>query len=163
VNWYAQGIDLAGEKGPGKALTYAEKYFLLKFFNIATSADDPDTFQKKAETIKGAGRISANQLATIRQMAAEYAEMRGQAEDGGTERVMDFVCEQLGIRNLDNADRDQGSACIEALKAMIMKHRKEMALARRNTKANPEMTTQAKNGANNKQLGPDFDASGNPM
>ena len=32
--WYAQGVDTAGEKGVGKALTYGEKYFLLKFFNI---------------------------------------------------------------------------------------------------------------------------------
>ena len=40
--WYGQGVDIAGEKGVGKALTYAEKYFMLKFFNIATNKDDPD-------------------------------------------------------------------------------------------------------------------------
>jgi len=48
--WYAQGVDLAGEKGVGKALTYAEKYFLLKQFNIATDKDDPDAFQQAHET-----------------------------------------------------------------------------------------------------------------
>jgi len=47
--WYGQGVDIAGEKGVGKAVTYAEKYFLLKFFNIATDKDDPDSFQKKNE------------------------------------------------------------------------------------------------------------------
>lgn len=46
-SWYGQGIDIAGEKGVGKALTYAEKYFLLKTFNIATDNDDPDSFQEK--------------------------------------------------------------------------------------------------------------------
>ena len=40
--WYAQGVDLAGEKGVGKALTYGEKYFLLKFFHVPTRRDDPD-------------------------------------------------------------------------------------------------------------------------
>ena len=30
------------EKGYGSALTYAERYFLLKFFNIETDGDDPD-------------------------------------------------------------------------------------------------------------------------
>jgi hypothetical protein len=45
--WYAQGVDIAGEKGVGKALTYGEKYFMLKFFNIATDKDDPDAFQAK--------------------------------------------------------------------------------------------------------------------
>ncbi|MDL2248375.1 ERF family protein [Tyzzerella sp. OttesenSCG-928-J15] len=43
IPFYAQGVDLAGEKGVGKALTYAEKYFLLKFFHIPTSKDDPDS------------------------------------------------------------------------------------------------------------------------
>lgn len=42
VPWYAQGVDLAGEKGVGKAMTYAEKYFLLKFFHVPTKKDDPD-------------------------------------------------------------------------------------------------------------------------
>lgn len=42
VPWYAQGVDLAGEKGVGKAATYAEKTFLLKFFHVPTEKDDPD-------------------------------------------------------------------------------------------------------------------------
>ena len=43
VPFYAQGTDLAGEKGVGKAETYAEKYFLLKFFHVPTNSDDPDS------------------------------------------------------------------------------------------------------------------------
>jgi len=39
--WYGQGVD-TGEQAVGKALTYAEKYFLLKFFHISTDEDDPD-------------------------------------------------------------------------------------------------------------------------
>ena len=47
--WYGQGVDIAGEKGVGKAMTYAEKYFMLKFFNIPTDKDDPDSFQDKID------------------------------------------------------------------------------------------------------------------
>ncbi len=47
--WYGQGVDTAGEKGVGKALTYAEKYFMLKFFNIPTDKDDPDAFQRRLD------------------------------------------------------------------------------------------------------------------
>ena len=43
--WYAQGIDTS-EKGPGKAMTYGEKFFILKFFNIATDSHDPDAGTK---------------------------------------------------------------------------------------------------------------------
>jgi hypothetical protein len=46
--WYGQGID-SGEKGVGKAATYAEKYFLLKFFHVATGKDDPDAFAADQE------------------------------------------------------------------------------------------------------------------
>lgn len=52
-SWYGQGIDIAGERGVGKALTYAEKYYLLKTFNIATEKDDPDSFQDKQEGTNG--------------------------------------------------------------------------------------------------------------
>ena len=39
--WAGIGLD-EGEKGIGKACTYSEKYFLLKFFNVPTDKDDPD-------------------------------------------------------------------------------------------------------------------------
>lgn len=53
VPWYAQGVDLAGEKGVGKAATYAEKYFLLKFFHVSTKKDDPDADKRGASGEKG--------------------------------------------------------------------------------------------------------------
>jgi hypothetical protein len=73
--WYGQGVDIAGEKGVGKALTYAEKYFFLKLFNIATDKDDPDTFQQKHgigdETPpSSSGKKDTKQTATQGQTAA---------------------------------------------------------------------------------------------
>ena len=58
VPWYAQGVDLAGEKGVGKATTYAEKYFLLKFFHVPTRKDDPDN-DKRTGTGEKATRGTA--------------------------------------------------------------------------------------------------------
>lgn len=49
VSWYGQGVDYNGEKGVGKALTYAEKYFLLKLLNIPTDEDDPDSHAAKKD------------------------------------------------------------------------------------------------------------------
>lgn len=40
------------EKGLGSALTYAERYFLLKFFHIATDEDDIDNPQRKEQEAK---------------------------------------------------------------------------------------------------------------
>lgn len=67
VPWYAQGVDLAGEKGVGKAATYAEKYFLLKFFHVPTRKDDPD-----ADRRTGAGELAQRGTASAREAAAYY-------------------------------------------------------------------------------------------
>jgi len=49
--WLGCGLD-SSELGVGKGLTYGEKYFLLKFFNIPTDGDDPDSGNGKKETTK---------------------------------------------------------------------------------------------------------------
>lgn len=69
--WYGQGVDIAGEKGVGKALTYAEKYFLLKTFNIATDKDDPDSFQEKSDPKTNGAKvelINAEQAEVLRKL-----------------------------------------------------------------------------------------------
>ena len=47
--WGANGQN-DWEKGLGSALTYAERYFLLKYFHIATDEDDIDNPDRKPET-----------------------------------------------------------------------------------------------------------------
>ena len=49
--FYAAGQN-DWEKGLGSALTYAERYFLLKYFHIATDEDDIDNSERKAEEEK---------------------------------------------------------------------------------------------------------------
>lgn len=77
VPWYAQGVDLAGEKGVGKALTYGEKYFLLKFFHVATKKDDPDadprarSGEKRQRGTAAAQETADYQRRAISQMLAE--------------------------------------------------------------------------------------------
>ena len=49
IPWSASGCN-GEDKGLGSALTYAERYFILKQFNIPTDSDDPDAFQNKHMT-----------------------------------------------------------------------------------------------------------------
>lgn len=78
--WYAQGIDLAGEKGVGKANTYAEKYYLMKAFHVPTPKDDPDGDKKTASGEKAQKGTQAEvetillQRESIRQMLDELCE-----------------------------------------------------------------------------------------
>ena len=56
VTTYGDGVD-SQDKAPGKAMTYADKYALLKAYKIETG-DDPD--QNASETLKGVRSTSAN-------------------------------------------------------------------------------------------------------
>jgi len=47
VNLFAANGQNDWEKGLGSALTYAERYFLLKYFHIATDEDDVDNDRRK--------------------------------------------------------------------------------------------------------------------
>lgn len=49
IPWSASGCN-GEDKGLGSALTYAERYFILKQFNIPTDNDDPDAFEDKHMT-----------------------------------------------------------------------------------------------------------------
>lgn len=49
VNIFGANGQNEWEKGLGSALTYAERYFLLKFFHIATDEDDIDNPDRKKE------------------------------------------------------------------------------------------------------------------
>ena len=58
--FFASGLN-NDEKGFGSALTYGERYFLLKFFNIACDSDDPDAFQQKQLSKEEIAEIQAKQ------------------------------------------------------------------------------------------------------
>ncbi|MFZ7947187.1 MULTISPECIES: ERF family protein [Bacillaceae] len=92
IPFYAQGIDLAGEKGVGKALSYAEKYFLLKQFNIATDQDDPDSFQNRID--HSVPRfISKEQINELEGFAREISQLRNVP--------FDSVLATVNMRSLD--------------------------------------------------------------
>lgn len=47
VPWTLIGQQEDASQSFGSGLTYSSRYFLLKYFNIATSEDDPDAFRTK--------------------------------------------------------------------------------------------------------------------
>ena len=51
-NLFGANGQNAWEKGLGSALTYAERYFLLKYFHIATDEDDIDNPERKEQELK---------------------------------------------------------------------------------------------------------------
>lgn len=117
IPFYGQGVDLAGEKGVGKALTYSEKYFMLKQFNIPTDKDDPDAFQQKAETYRKPDPITSEQVGTIKTKAMEFANIRG-----GTDEQ---VFAHLKIKDITKLTAQQATDTLNTLQSWINKAQKE--------------------------------------
>lgn len=117
IPWYGQGVDLAGEKGVGKALTYAEKYFILKQFNIATDKDDPDAFRQKADSYRKPDAITDEQAELLERKAKEFARLRNASlEDTFT---------ALGVVDLSKLTKDQAAQKLKSLGNWITKAKKE--------------------------------------
>lgn len=121
VPWYAQGVDIAGEKGVGKALTYGEKYFMLKTFNIATDKDDPDAFQEKSKSYQVPDKISTEQVGTLKTKVLEFAELRGKTDKD--------VYEALKIQDVTKLNSIQADEQINKVVQWIEKAKEEKKTA----------------------------------
>ncbi|MEK5065935.1 ERF family protein [Cytobacillus sp. FSL R5-0596] len=109
--FYAQGVDIAGEKGVGKALTYGEKFFLLKQFNIATDKDDPDSFQEKAESYRKPDPISSKDVGTLKTKVLEFAQLRKKTDAD--------VYQALGIDDVTTLTSKEAQAVIAKVNSWI--------------------------------------------
>lgn len=118
IPFYGQGVDIAGEKGVGKALTYAEKYFLLKQFNIATDKDDPDSFQEKAESYRKAEPITAKEVGTLKTKVLEFAQLRNKSDED--------VYKVLGISDITALTSKEAKEVITKLTGWITSAQKEL-------------------------------------
>lgn len=68
IPWFAVGTHATDPaQAGGGALTYAERYFFLKQFNVPTTADDPDRIKEKSH---GSNLISDEQAKQITDMMA---------------------------------------------------------------------------------------------
>jgi len=49
IDWALYGQNRDASQALGSGLTYCIRYFLLKYFNVATSKDDPDQWRQKQD------------------------------------------------------------------------------------------------------------------
>lgn len=61
VDWGLLGQQADGSQALGSGLTYANRYFLLKYFNVTTSNDDPDKIRSAIAAEEERKKISAVQ------------------------------------------------------------------------------------------------------
>src|SRR5574344_1030600 len=73
IPWMIIGQQSNASMSFGSGLTYTTRYFLLKYFNVATSEDDPDNYkERKSELDKEEElKVVAAMLEEIEKMIAE--------------------------------------------------------------------------------------------
>ncbi|MCI2898676.1 ERF family protein [Staphylococcus hominis] len=100
VTFYAVGQQDDVSKAHGTALTYAERYFLMKFFNIPTDEDDADAKQKQERYA-----TSSNQLKELlRQEADSFIEI---AERSNAASKYQEQIEKLKNMNVNDLSKQQ--------------------------------------------------------
>lgn len=127
IPFYSQGYDVQGEKGVGKALTYAEKYFLLKQFNIPTGELDPDAFQEKTFNANAAIKfISKEQVNELTKYLKEVAELRS--------TTVDNYLIALKINNIEKVTVEQYPEILRTVKSWLSAAKKDKELAEKHKK-----------------------------
>jgi hypothetical protein len=127
---YGQGLD-TGEKGVGKALTYAEKYGLLKFFHIATDKDDPDAFQGRVDAAKPPERtIGVDGEKALVSLVGEVASAEALGDPANTKLAQAALIEVVKeFKSLHGAARTAQLTEIQgAALRQILETRREKAL-----------------------------------
>lgn len=66
VPWFVVGQQADASQAFGSGLTYTNRYFLLKYFNVSTSDDDPDKWRaKQKEAEDAASKTVAEEIVKI--------------------------------------------------------------------------------------------------
>lgn len=66
VPWVMVGQQADASQAFGSGLTYTNRYFLLKYFNVSTSDDDPDAWRaKQREAEDAAAKMVADELVKV--------------------------------------------------------------------------------------------------
>ncbi|OOO72409.1 ERF family protein [Staphylococcus saprophyticus] len=108
VDFWATGQQDDPAKAYGTALTYAERYFLMKFFNIPTDEDDADAKEKQDKYSK----VDPKNIETLNNEITMFSElMKSLNKDVSTDQVK----QQLGINDINQLSNNQIAGMISTL------------------------------------------------
>lgn len=93
VDWHLVGHQGDGSQSFGSALTYSMRYFLLKYFSIATPDDDPDNWRSKQKAAEAAESkaIAAQFIEQVNSLVTEYLATNPKQK----ETVKEFICQYV--------------------------------------------------------------------
>ena len=97
-DWASSGLN-AWDKGFGSALTYGERYFLLKFFHIPTDRDDVDFPKTEEQEMTDQSWVDYfNSLQTVQDLDAAWGQYGAQFK-GNKEVIKAFNLRKKALTN----------------------------------------------------------------
>lgn len=113
VEWKLFGQQDDISKAFGSALTYSERYFLLKFFNAPTDDDDPDTRQgsPKSRGVSSSGKATEAQMKFVNNL------IKGKVTDKFNEQqVIGLLKQRIEVtKDMDDWSPAEASKAIKFL------------------------------------------------
>lgn len=110
VTFYAVGQQDDVSKAHGTALTYAERYFLMKFFNIPTDEDDADAKEKQEKYSKP----NVQKVGELKQDIFSFIDLM---KERGRKITEEQVKKELNITDYTKLSNGQIANAIQNLKA----------------------------------------------
>ncbi|MGY0414013.1 ERF family protein [Staphylococcus sp. mip270_02] len=100
ISYHAFGQQNDISQAHGTALTYSERYFLMKFFNIPTDEDDADAKEKQDRYSK----VDAESLKTLEAEIKNFSDLM---KSLGKEVTTEQVKVRLGISDINSLTNNQ--------------------------------------------------------
>ena len=113
---FAIGQQDDPSKALGTALTYSERYFLMKFFGLPTDEDDADARQKREVY---AAKAKPEHIKNLKEKIAQAVEIGG--DDASEQKVMQW----LRISDYDTVTEAQINPMIKQLNGLIDNKKKQ--------------------------------------
>ena len=113
---FAIGQQDDPSKALGTALTYSERYFLMKFFGLPTDEDDADARQKREVY---AAKAKPEHIKDLKEKIAQAVEIGG--DDASEQKVMQW----LRISDYDTVTEAQINPMIKQLNGLIDNKKKQ--------------------------------------
>lgn len=129
VPWFLVGSQSDASQGFGSALTYSSRYFLLKYFNVATSDDDPDEYRRRQKEAEAEEErlITEKLVEQIHAMVLEYLAAHPDDKQKVANITRKYVKEKGKASNNYFAIRDSSVATelMDALRAEFSNNKEE--------------------------------------
>lgn len=127
IKSYGDGID-SQDKVPGKAMTYADKYALMKAYKISTG-DDPDQQEPKPEKIddeQHQAQKKAEQVAATLIDDKKFETLQGELDRTGVKALQ--ICKQYQVNSLKELNIQQWADAMSKLAKVKTKPKTDLGL-----------------------------------